>query len=638
MADYTGKDIRVLSGIEHLRMNPAMYLGPTLNPHHLFQEVLSNSVDEHLNGHGKVIEIELAENNSWVKVVDYARGIPVDAVESGLPAVTAIFTELFSGGKFDRDSGYGIAVGLHGVGLSAVSALSTRVEVEIKRDKKVYKEVYSKGFVAEPLKITGPTKISGTSIKIEADPEIFDSILFESEFIQTKLRDLSFLVPTCEFRFKQGETEKVFKSSGLSELLFDKIQSYTISGKRAEKISEVQYLQNYALDTTRTETNRHETDLAFCFTNSEYLHNYSFCNCLRNIDGGTHETAIKKIFFAVIQKYFVESDKFEYSLEDLQSGVWLVIHLKLAEKPEFSSQTKEKLISKTSYNIIQISIETDLINWCKNNQDTLKKVFTLAQNRYYARQQSAKLQKLASKIKVNFSGKPQRGKIEGLTDCKCARISDTEIFLLEGDSAAGSAKQARGLWSNGNNETGKDLQAILPLQGKVPNSSRCTESLILKNEEFRLLLNALGCGYGKSCNPELLRYGKVIILTDADPDGSHIASLLASFFLNYLRPLVERGLVYVVDGPLYCATKGKERVYAYTKSELDDKLNGSGGWNIVRAKGWGEMNPDVLKDIAMNPDSRKLIQLQFTDETIFQVDSIMGADSGARKLLLSDLR
>ena len=620
---YTGSSIKVLDPIDHLRMNAAMYIGPTSTPNHLFQEVLSNSVDEHLNGHGDLIEVDLSDDCNIVTITDHARGIPVDKTEDGIPGVTAVFTRLFSGGKFDRGSDYAIAVGLHGVGLSAVGALSQSCVVGIKRNMQYYEETYSRGKVIAPLTSLGPLDArakskTGTSVKIQADPDIFDSTQFDAQLIQSKLYDLSFLVPSCRFKFTHGGKVYDYNSDGLHELLGGKILGHTKSGKRAEKISEVISIVG--------KNDKHSTDLAFCFTNSEYLHNYSYCNCLRNIDGGTHETAIKKIFFAVIQKYFAETDKFEYSLDDLQSGVWLAIHLRMAEKPEFSSQTKEKLISKNSYAIIQNCIEAPLIEWCKKNQETLKRVFTLAQNRYYSRQQSAKLNAAAAKIKVNFSGKLKRGSIEGLTDCREHAVEGSELFILEGNSAAGTAAGARD----------KIFQAILPLKGKVPNAYRQQTTTILGNAEFKLLLNALGCGFGKTCNPSLMRYSKVIILTDADSDGAHIASLLSSFFMVYLRPLIENGLVYVVDGPLYSAVKGKERIYAYTQSELEDKINGSGGWQVTRFKGWGEASAEVLKDIAMNPDTRKLKQLQLTDVSAVEVESIMGGDSDARKLLLSD--
>jgi DNA gyrase/topoisomerase IV subunit B len=616
MSDYAGDSIKVMKPMDHLRANPSMYIGSTENPSHLAQEVITNAVDEHLNGFGKLIEVELGENRQSIRISDKGRGIPVENVKSGIPAVTAIFTQLFSGGKFDRNSGYDISAGLHGIGLSAVGALSSKVIVQIARNGKLYQETYSQGAVLTPLQVLADVDYTGTNIYFEPDPEIFESIEFNGEDLKRKLQDLSYMLPGCKLIFRCGDEEKVYESTGLSELLAGRIQTHIQQGKRAEKISDIQYLTGTS--------GKSGTELAFCFTNDDYLHNFSFCNCLRNIDGGTHETAIKRIFFNVLQKNFPGASSNEYSVDDLQSGVWIAIHLKLAEKLAFTSQTKEKLSSRNAYAVIQESLEQKLIDWVKANQETVKRVYILAQTRYYARKQSAKLNAAASKIKMNL-GKMKRGNLE--YDCISNQVEDSELFLLEGDSAAGSANQARDI----------KKQALLPLKGKVPNAFKWTKAAILQNAEFSEFLNALGCGFGENCRPELLRFNRIMILTDSDPDGAHISSLLICFMLMYLRPVVEQGFVHIVDAPLYTAVKGKERLYAHTKDELDDKIDGAKGWVITRFKGWGECNPSILRDIALNPETRKTILLQPNEDSYKRCKEIMGDDSSFRKLLFGDI-
>jgi topoisomerase-4 subunit B len=615
---YDESNIKVLDDTSALRTRPGMFIGSTENPFHLYREVLDNSCDEHLNGYGNNIYVELAEDESWISVRDEGRGIPVGKTEEGIPAVQAIFLKLFSGGKFNKDSYSGASSGLHGVGLSACGALTTRCEVEIHREGYQWNVVYGKGKILEPLKKGKESKAHGTKVTLHADPEIFESIVFEAKSVENRIKDLSYLLPKCRFHFTHKGQILIFQSNGLSDLLENRIGTYVESGKTCERIGDVFYMSGKSKESV--------VDLAFSFTNSDSLHLTTFCNTIRTIDGGTHEIAIRKIFFKVLQS-FVEADKFKYSLEELQSGVWIVLHLKLAEEASFTSQTKEKLNFKNSHVIIQEALESQLTSWLKDNLDVVKQVFTLAQRRFLAKAQSSKLQALASQLQPTNNKRLKRGQIEGFDDCQSTDVIKSELFILEGQSAAGSASQARDVTT----------QAILPLRGKVINAFRNTATSVLGNGEIKLLLQVLGCGFKESCDPTALRYGKILILTDADPDGAHITTLLLSFFLLYLKPLIDAGVVYIIRGPLYSASKGKERIYAFTKEELDEKIQGESGWNVIRFKGWGECDPSILADIAMNPDTRESYTIRLTEESLLQCNSLMGGDSQVRKLLLTEV-
>lgn len=611
--EYNASAIKVLDNNQALRLRPGMFIGSTENPFHLFREVLDNSCDEHLNGFGNNIYIELADDETWISIKDEGRGIPTGKTDEGVPAVHQVFLKLFSGGKFDKSSYSGASSGLHGVGLSCCGSLTSKTEVEIHREGFRWTSVYGQGNILEPLKKHEASNLHGTKVKLHADPEIFESILFENKAVELRIKDLSYLLPRCKFHYTHKGQVLIYQSKGLPDLLENRIEQYVQS--ECERIGETVSMIG--------KSGASEVDLAFAFTNAENLHLTTFCNTIRTIDGGTHEIAIRKIFFKVLQSYF-DASKYEYSLEELQSGVWIVLHLKLAEEASFTSQTKEKLNFKNSHVIIQEALESQLVTWFKDNLDTVKTVFTLAQQRYLAKRQSSKLQALASKLQPVNGKKLKRGQIEGLKDCQSADVSKSELFILEGQSAAGSASQARTV----------STQAILPLRGKVINAFRNSKTSVLSNGEIKLLLQALGCGFSETCDPSLLRYGKILILTDADPDGAHITTLLISFFLVYLRPLVDAGVIYIIRGPLYSASKGKERIYAFNKEELDEKIQNESGWNVIRFKGWGECDPDILADIAMNPDTRESYVIRLTADSMTECESLMGGDSQVRKLLL----
>jgi DNA gyrase/topoisomerase IV subunit B len=621
VSEYSAKQIQALTATQHVRLRPQMYIGSTEQPFHLFREVLDNACDEHLNGNGSNIYIELADDESWVAVTDQGRGIPVDNMADGQPAVNVIFLQAFSGGKFDKTSGYsGASSGLHGIGLTACGVLCERVEVDINKDGYQWSAVYGAGRVIKELTKGAKTNETGTRILIKADPEIFDDIKFAAKAIEIRILDLSFLLPKCHFHFTHKGNTTVYRSNGLGDLLADKFEAHSSGKKNVEKIGEVTYITGNA--------GKNEVDFAFLFTNAENFHVFSFCNTIRTLDGGTHEAAIKRVFFKLLQAW-PDADKYEYTTEELQNGVWFAIHLKLADEAAFTSQTKEKLAYKNSLQVITEALEAPIQLWIKNNPETIKTVFQLAQQRYLARRQSSRLQELASKIQSNLGKKLKRGNIEGLRDCKTTDIARSELFILEGESAAGSATRARNI----------DTQAILPMQGKVINSFRNAMTSVLANAEIKLLLNTIGCGFGSlgkngNCDPTLSRYGKILILTDPDPDGAHISSLLISFFLVYLKPLVDSGMVYLIKAPLFSAVKGKERIYAFTKTELDEKINGASGYNITRFKGWGECDPHILKDIAMNEDTRESFLLQVTENTMADAEGLMGGDSRIRKLLI----
>lgn len=609
---YQGSNIKVLDPLVHMRAVPGMYVGETNEPNHLFSEIFSNSLDEHLSGYGNLIEVEMPADGSWIQVRDHARGIPVDMTEEGIPGVQAVFTKLFSGGKFERE-GYDIKVGLHGVGLSAVGALSDQVDVTVYRDGFVWTESYSQGKVTTPLKKGAKTAETGTSVRVVVDPTIWTSTKFSRKFVQEKLSDASYLLPTCTFTLKVEDEVTTFKTSGMGDFVHSRIEEYTKASKTADR------LHNPVLLTGKFE--KSQVDLSFCFTNASGLRTYSFVNCLGTVDGGTHETATKRIFFKALQAW-PEADKYTCAIEDLQEGCFLAVHLRTPDVA-FSSQTKEKFVGKKGPAEIQGALETVLAQWIRTNEDTLKRVFGLAQQRAAARKQSSKLELAAAKISTN--DKLERGTIDGVLDCQTTSVDGSELFLLEGQSAAGSARQARN----------SKYQAIVPLKGKPINAYRSELEDVLANKEIRDILNALGCGYGRNCDPKKLRYGAVYILADADPDGMHIASLLLGFLTKYLRPVVDAGRVHVIDGPLYCAKKGKDRSYFYTLEEAKKKLGKDfDKWNLTRLKGWGECSPEDLKHIAMNPATRKSFKVQASTDTNVKLEELLGSDSAVRKTLL----
>lgn len=613
---YDASAIKVLDTNQALRLRPGMFIGSTENPIHLFREVLDNACDEHLNGHGSNIYIHLGDNEEFVSIKDEGRGIPVGMTEDGIPAVQAVFLKLFSGGKFDKTSYSGASSGLHGVGLSACGSLCTRCEVEIHRDGYRWAVAFGKGQVLDPLKKCEASKAHGTKVTLFADREIFESVIFEARMVEQRIKDLSYLLPKCKIHYSFKGQTLIYQSNGLADLLDDRITNYVQNGKICDRIGETVTLTG--------SKDKSVVDLAFAFTNAEKLQLITFCNTIRTIDGGTHEIAIRKIFFKVLQSYS-EADKYKYSLEELQSGVWISLHLKLADEASFTSQTKEKLNYKNSHAIVQEALEAALTSWMKDNLETVKTVYGLAQQRYLAKMQSSKLQAIASKLQPLAGKKLKRGQILGLEDCQSSDVSKSELFILEGQSAAGSASQARDV----------STQAILPLRGKVINAFRNSPTSVLSDGEIKLLLQALGCGFKESCDPSLLRYGKVMILTDADPDGAHITTLLLSFFMLYLKPLMDAGVIYIIKGPLYSASKGKERVYAFSKEELDEKIGAGSGWNVIRFKGWGECDPSILSDIAMNPDTRDSFTVRLNEESLKTCQSLMGGDSSVRKLLLA---
>ena len=621
MTDYTSDSITTLTPQEHLRLRAGMYTH-TGTPIGLFNEAFNNSIDEHLNNFGSKIEVWLSDDGASFSVQDYGRGIPIDCDADGVPAVRRCFLELYSGGKFNNQA-YKTSAGLHGVGASLLGILATTT-VQVARGGYTHEERYDRGRLVEPLHKLQKVPYTGTKVHVTPDPEIFDSPLLEASTLEGVIEDASHLFPNCEFQFQHKDSVKVFKSAGIQELIDQRFQQ--VRDKAKQKKIDVQRICDTIAISGEAELDGNETslDLAFTFTNDWNFHCKTFVNGLYTPLGGTHETAIKKLFFQLLQKYYVDASKYSFSLDDLYTGTFLILHYRTGVT-SFSSQTKEKFTGKAAYAEIQASIENRLINWFKANPDTLKRVFTLANQRYEARRQSSKLQQAASNIKLNLGSKLKRGSIQGLVDCSSTDVANSELILLEGDSAMGSARAARY----------REFQALLPLQGKLPNAYRWAPASILANNEIKLFLNSLGCGYGKACNPELSRYGRVMILSDADPDGSHICSLIISFCLCYLRPLVERGMIYKINAPLYCATKGSTRIHAMTYDELQEKLGPRlKEYNLVRSKGWGETNPDVLREIAMNPETRSVTQLQLTDLSYHTCENLMGSDTSFRKELL----
>ena len=601
---YTAKQIQVLEGLEAVRKRPSMYIGSTSSRglHHLLDEVVDNSIDEAMAGYCKKIEVVIHPDNS-VTVTDDGRGIPVDIhKETKLPAVTIVLTKLHAGGKFGG-SGYRVAGGLHGVGISVVNALSEWLEVEVNRDKKIFFQRFETGDAVSGLKIIGKSSRTGTKITFKPDPTVFEDTTFNFDNITHRLREIAFLNAGVKINLKDEREE-------------NKEISYKYNGGITEFVNYLNKNKDVLFSNPicfKGKKDDIEVEVALQY-NDGYIENIlSFANNINTEEGGTHLAGFKAAITRTINDYarnnISSSNGKKFSLKegennlsgnDVREGLTAVISVKLLN-PQFEGQTKTKLGNSEVRSVVSYIVGEGLNNFLNENPSVSKKILAKSISALSAREAARKARNLIRQ-KNGILG---LGTLPGkLADCSEKDPLFREIFLVEGDSAGGSAKQGRD----------RRFQAILPLRGKILNVEKARLHKILDNNEIRSMVTALGINIGEDLDMEKLRYYKVIIMTDADVDGAHIKTLLLTFFFRYMKPLIERGNIYVAQPPLYKLEYNKESHYLYNEQELNDKLKEiDGNPRIQRYKGLGEMNPEQLWETTMNPGNRVLKRIELED-------------------------
>jgi DNA gyrase subunit B len=633
VAQYTADNIQSLEGMEHVRMRPAMYIGDigTRGLHHLVYEVVDNSIDEALAGHCDTIRVTINEGNS-ITVEDNGRGIPVDMhKKEGVSALQVVMTKIGAGGKFDKGS-YKVSGGLHGVGVSCVNALSTLLKAEVFRDGKMYVQEYSIGKPLYPVKEIGPTDKRGTTVTFQPDASIFDVTEYNRETLASRLRELSFLnkgitltlVDKRELDENGNAKEEVFLSKeGLKEFV------RYVDENRQTMIQKIIYME-------RTD-GEIPVEVAMTYNDSFNENIHSYVNNINTHEGGTHLQGFRRGLTATLKNYaeksgLLEKLKIEISGDDFREGLTAVVSVKVAE-PQFEGQTKTKLGNKEAVAPVSQVVSEMLEAYLEENPNDARaivnKVIVAAQARIAARK---------AREMVQRKGVGSGGSLPGkLADCSEKDPHKSELFLVEGDSAGGTAKQGRD----------RVFQAILPLRGKILNVEKAMQHKILENEEIKNIYTALGVYIGteedsKALNVAKLRYHKIVIMCDADVDGSHIETLILTFFFRHMKELIERGHIYIATPPLYLVKKGNKQEYAWNEEQRDrliQELKGAGNEssvNVQRYKGLGEMNAEQLWETTLNPDKRTLRRV--TIENAAECDHIfsmlMGDDVPPRRAFI----
>ena len=621
---YDDNSIQILEGLEAVRKRPGMYIGSTDSRglHHLIWEIVDNSIDEALNGYGKKIQITLEADGS-VTVQDEGRGMPIGQHASGVNTLQVIFTVLHAGGKFSSEGGYKTAGGLHGVGASVVNALSEWLTVEVAHDGELVRmEFADGGKKIGKLEHLGKTNRTGSTVRFKPDPRIFSTTEYKYDVVCERAREEAFLLSgiamvVSDKRNKKNETETYLYEDGLIAFL-----GY-LHEDRNVLMNPVKF---------SGEANGIQVEAAFQYTDDYQENTYSFVNLVRTSDGGTHEVGFKGAFTKAIndyaRKYGLLKAK-DKNLEggDVREGLTTILSVSVPEGLlQFEGQTKSKLGTPQAKTAVEAVVSEKLSFWLEENRnqsDTLvRKMLKASLARIAARKARDEIRKGK---RVGKGEKVLSGKLAP-AQTKDARIK--ELFLVEGDSAGGSAKQGRD----------SHYQAILPLRGKVLNTEKCTLADIEKNEELNTLIYTLGAGVGPDFDYEESNYGKVIIMTDADDDGSHIQILLLTFFYRYMRPLLEQGMVYIALPPLYKVTKGKTTEYVYSDQELDALRRKLGKVEIQRYKGLGEMNATQLWETTMDPSQRTLIKVGISDgvKAERRVTVLMGDKAELRRKWIED--
>jgi len=592
---YGSEKITVLKGMEAVRRRPAMYIGDTGSRglHHLVFEVVDNSVDEALAGACDHIQVTIHKNGS-VSVLDNGRGIPVDIhKEQKKPAVEVVMTMLHAGGKFDNKA-YAISGGLHGVGVSVVNALSEWLEVEVYRDGKVYHQRYERGHTKTELKVTGRSSNTGTKVTFMPDKEIFKNINFSFDILSARLRELAFLNKGLAIDISDERTKKVhnFKYDG------GIVSFVKFLDENKTPLHKPIYVAK--------EGDGVQVEVALQYNDSFDDNIYSFANNINTVEGGTHLIGFKSALTRVINDYvkknnLLKKEDFTLSGDDVREGLTAVVSVKV-KQPQFEGQTKTKLGNSEVKGIVESLVGQELAIFFEEHSSVANKICEKAILSARSREAARKARDLVRrKNALESSGLPGK-----LADCSLDDPQLCELYLVEGDSAGGSAKQGRD----------RKFQAILPLRGKILNVEKTRVDKMLANEEIRTIITAMGTGIGQEdFDPAKARYHKVIIMTDADVDGAHIRTLLLTFFFRHMKGLIEKGFVYIAQPPLYRLAKGKEEHWVYSDEELEKTLKrlGRDGVTIQRYKGLGEMNPEQLWKTTMDPERRTLLQVTIED-------------------------
>ena len=592
--EYGAEQIQVLEGLEAVRKRPGMYIGSTSERglHHLVYEVVDNSIDEALAGYCTDINVVIHQDNS-ITVTDNGRGIPVDLHETGKPAVEVVLTVLHAGGKFGGD-GYKVSGGLHGVGVSVVNALSEYMEVEVKRDGKIHAISFKRGVTVSPMKVIGETEETGTKVHFLPDKEIFSVTEYSYDTLKHRLRELSFLNKEITIHLmdeRSGKNESFHFDGGIRSFV-----------QHLNKKKEVLNPEPIYFNGTKDDI---VVEISLQYNDSYQENIYSFVNNINTEEGGTHLAGFKIALTRAANDYakknnIIKGNQSNLSGEDIREGITSVISLKIRE-PQFEGQTKTKLGNSEVRGIVDSIVSEGLNEYFEEHPDITKKILDKAVMAARAREAARKARELTRrKNALEVSSLPGK-----LADCSVKDPAHCEIFIVEGDSAGGSAKQGRD----------RRFQAILPIRGKILNVEKARLDRIYANAEIRTMITAFGSGISDEFDLSKLRYNKIVIMTDADVDGAHIRTLLLTFFYRYMKPLIEHGHVYIAQPPLYQIRKGKKSWYTYSDDELTAKLDEVGRDNAViqRYKGLGEMNPEQLWDTTMNPEGRTMLQVSMED-------------------------
>jgi len=626
---YSADNIQILEGLEAVRKRPAMYIGDvgTKGLHHLVYEVVDNSIDEALAGYCKNIEVTIHKDNS-ITVKDDGRGIPTDIhPKQGVSALQVVMTVLHAGGKFDKDT-YKVSGGLHGVGVSCVNALSVHLKAEVHRDGKIFVQEYSKGQPLYDVKVVGETNYRGTIITFKPDAEIFTVTEYNYTTLANRMRELAFLNKgiriTLSDERKTDENGKAYSETFYSEGGLKEFVEYLDAGKE-KLLNEVIYIN--------TEKQNIPIELAMTYNNTYVETVQSYVNNINTIEGGTHLAGFRRGLTRTLKNYaekagLLAKSKVEITGDDFREGLTAVISVKVAE-PQFEGQTKTKLGNNEVTGAVDMAVSEALEHYLEEHPKQAKMIVDKVILAATARIAARKARELVQRKSV-MSGGGLPGK---LADCSNTNPEQCEIFLVEGDSAGGTAKQGRN----------REFQAILPLRGKILNVEKALESKIYDNEEIKNIYTALGVFRGtkdddKALNLDKLRYHKIIIMTDADIDGSHITTLILTFFFRHMKELIEKGHVFIASPPLYLVKKGKEQVYCWNDAQRDEAIKKLGGdkpdsVSVQRYKGLGEMNAEQLWETTMNPETRTLKQVTIDNaaeaDRIFSM--LMGDEVAPRK-------
>jgi topoisomerase IV subunit B len=614
---YDEQSIQILEGLDAVRKRPGMYIGSTDSRglHHLVWEILDNSIDEAMNGFGKNITITLGKDNS-IKIEDEGRGMPVGIHQSGVSTLQVIFTVLHAGGKFSSESGYKRSGGLHGVGASVVNALSEWLEASVAFNGTLYRMVFTNGgSKISKLENLGKTNKTGSTVSFKPDEKIFGKAVFDVELINERAQESAFLLKGIKITVKDeksNKTEIYQYDNGLYNFI--------------EFLNEDRIVMHEPI-TFEGSIGEIGVQFALQYTDDYQENTYSFVNLVRTSDGGTHEigykSALTKVMNDFARKIGILKDKDKnFEGNDVREGCTSVLSISIPESLlQFEGQTKSKLGTNEAKAAVESFVSDKLSYFLEEHRELASVILKKISRASQAREAARKAREDARKGKKN--GKSERLLSGKLAPCQSKDVRKTEIFLVEGDSAGGSAKQGRD----------SKVQAILPLRGKVLNTEKASISDIEKNEELNTIIHALGAGVGSEFEIKDMNYNKVIIMTDADTDGAHIQVLLLTFFYRYMRPLIENGFVYLAQPPLYRVSKGKQSKYLYSDIELKQVMQEWGKVEIQRYKGLGEMNADQLWETTMDPSKRSLIQLSLGDALIAQrvVSVLMGDKADLRR-------